>query len=148
MVFRSRGSLLILLVLVALSAEGFATDERAGFLIIANPSTPVTTLSSERAARIFTKKESTWSDGVPILPVDLKGSSRVRSRFTKIVHGKSVEAIRNYWRKQIFTGREVPPVEKPNEEAVVEFVRNNAGAIGYVSAHVSPRGVKIIHLEN
>jgi ABC-type phosphate transport system substrate-binding protein len=39
-------------------------------------------------------------------------------------------------------------VEKKTDEAVVEYVKNNAGAIGYVSSSANTSGVKVIKVVN
>ena len=49
----------------------------------------------------------------------------------------SVQMIAEFWRQQIFSGRNVPPVEKASDAEVLDFVRGNPGAIGYVSASTS-----------
>jgi hypothetical protein len=61
------------------------------------------------------------------------------------VHGKSVTAIKTYWQQQVFSGRDVPPVERPGDAEVVAYVRENVNAIGYVSAGAPlARGVKAV----
>jgi hypothetical protein len=61
------------------------------------------------------------------------------------VLSKSVSSIKAYWQQQIFSGRDVPPPEKQSEAEVLEFVRSNATAIGYVSpVAVLPRGVRVL----
>ena len=48
--------------------------------------------------------------------------------------GRSVSAVRAYWQQQIFSGRNVPPVERPSDAEVLTFVKEHPNAIGYVSA--------------
>jgi hypothetical protein len=45
-----------------------------------------------------------------------------------------VNAIASYWQQQIFAGKDVPPPEQATEADVLAFVRDNAGAVGYVAA--------------
>jgi ABC-type phosphate transport system substrate-binding protein len=51
-------------------------------------------------------------------------------------------AIDQYWTQSVFSGRAVPPPEKRSDADVVAFVRENPGAIGYVSQGASIDGVK------
>ena len=134
-------------LLLALSEGDASANSAAGFVIIVNPANSVTSLAPEQVARIFTKKQTHWDDGSTILPVDLRGNSKLRARFTHSIHTRSIEAIKNFWRKQIFTGRAVPPPEKASESEVLAFVSSHAGAIGYVSRRISLRGVKVISLD-
>jgi hypothetical protein len=48
------------------------------------------------------------------------------------VHDRSATAIRAFWQQQIFSGRDIPPVEKPGDADVMRAVADNVGAIGYV----------------
>jgi hypothetical protein len=58
-----------------------------------------------------------------------------------------VVAVRTFWQQQIFAARDVPPAEKANERDVMEFVRLNAGAVGYLSADMPlVPGVKVIQV--
>ena len=57
-----------------------------------------------------------------------------REEFSQAVIGKSTAEVKAYWQTVIFSGRGVPPMEAPSEQAVVQFVRTTPGAIGYVSA--------------
>ncbi len=135
-------ALLVLSLLSPLSA--LATD---GFTVIVNRNNPVSSLSRERLVRIFTGKETSWPDGIEIRPVDLISSSSARARFTRDIHGKRVNSIKRYWQKQIFTGRAVPPPEKSTDRDVVEFVKTNRGAIGYVSRQSDLRGLRAVKIE-
>jgi len=48
----------------------------------------------------------------------------------------------------IFSGREVPPVEKTSGEEALAFVRDNTGAIAYVAAGTPlGRGVKALTVQ-
>ena len=96
---------------------------------------------------IFMKKTSTWSDGHQALPVDQAASSSTRYGFSKVIFGRDVNAIKSYWQRQIFSGRGVPPPEKASDEEVLTFVRENSGAIGYVSSDADVgAGVKVLEI--
>ena len=87
-----------------------------------------------------------WSDGTKVLPVDQSTSSSVRSDFSKSIHGKPVSSIESYWQRRIFSGRGVPPPEKKSDKQVINYVKDNPGAIGYVSSKAKLSGVKVIRI--
>src|SRR5687768_16764819 len=89
------------------------------YQVVVNASNPITKLSRNEVSRIFLKREPTWKHGGSILPVDLERSSKTRATFTKDVHGRSVTAIGTFWQQQIFAGKQVPPPEKSEDEAVL-----------------------------
>ena len=75
--------------------------------------------------------------------MDLVDSSAIRQDFSKGIHGRKVSSIKAYWQKEIFSGRNVPPSEKKTEREVLQFVSNNPGAIGYVSASANTGNYKV-----
>jgi len=139
----------ILLAFVALMGGLYApvAAQGGGFVVIVNTSNGVDQLSKDDVAKLFTKREQRWPNGQNVMPVDLTESSNVREQFTASVHGKSVSAIKSYWQRQIFSGRNVPPPELNSDADVVAFVRSNPSAIGYVSANTAlGSGVKSIRV--
>jgi ABC-type phosphate transport system substrate-binding protein len=118
---------------------------RDGYVVIVNEQNGVPSAPRVLVSRFFLKKASHWDSGSLVLPVDLPAESLVRVAFSRHVLGKSVGSIKAYWQQQIFSGREVPPPEKPDEADVLEFVKANRDAIAYVSPDaVLPRGVRVL----
>lgn len=121
-----------------------AVASAADFKIVANNSVPVTSLSKKAASDVFLKKTTKWEGGAPAVPVDQLESSSARQGFSKSVHGKTAAAVKSYWNQQIFSGRDVPPVEKRSDAEVLAFVRSTPGAIGYVSDGAATDGVRVL----
>lgn len=136
--------ILLLVPILLLSFMSIPSAKTTGFKVIVNPDTDVTSLTKKQVSRLFLKKVKTWDNDLNVVPVDLPSSADAREIFSKQVHGKSVNAVQAYWQQRVFSGRDVPPPEKESDASVVEFVRNNPGAIGYVSADADVRGVKVI----
>lgn len=115
------------------------------FMIVVNDQNATPAMSRALVSRYFLKKVSRWDSGAVALPVDLPADSPVRDAFSRHVLSKSVSSIRAYWQQQIFSGRDVPPPEKPDDAAVLEFVRANPAAIAYVSSVATlPSGVRVL----
>ena len=107
------------------------------YQVVVNDSNPESSMAKAEVAKLFLKKTTTWNNGLKVVAVDQAPSRSVREEFTKDVHGKSVLAIKAYWQKLIFSGRATPPTELANDTDVMNYVRNNSGGIGYVSAGVT-----------
>lgn len=105
-----------------------------GFRIIVHAANQQPPMEADRLAKIFLKKVKRWDDGTPINPVDQADDSPVRESFTEAIHGKKVSAIAGYWTREIFSGRGVPPPKRTSDQEVIDFVRNDRGAVGYVSS--------------
>jgi ABC-type phosphate transport system substrate-binding protein len=135
---------LLAAALVFLPAAALPAD----FVVIANPSVSSTALSRAEASRMFLRLQTDWPDGAHARPVDQSKSSPLRDAFSREVLGRSLAAVEQYWTQSIFSGRAVPPVEKRSDADVLAYVRENPGAIGYVSASAPLDGVKRITLKD
>jgi ABC-type phosphate transport system substrate-binding protein len=142
---RTRG--LILCVLAAAAAPALA--EGPGFQVVVNSSNPAQSVTRRELADLFLKKVTRWPDGRTIEPVEPAERSRTRSYFlSDVMNGRSALALKTFWQKRVFSGRDTPPVEKTSDEEVVAFVKANPGAIGYVADTASVAGVKVIELKD
>jgi ABC-type phosphate transport system substrate-binding protein len=71
----------------------------------------------------------------------------VREAFSHQIHGKGTAAIKAYWEKMIFSGRDVPPPEKASSGEVAAYVRANSGGIGYVAESAARGdGIKVLRV--
>ena len=144
---RKAAAILAVAAAIGLGPGAGAEEQKdPGFRVIVRASHKGTSLSSKLVADAFLKKTTRWRDGSAIHPVDQKLRSRVRRQFSKHVLSRSVGAVRTFWTRQVFTGRGVPPPELDGDKAVVRYVREHPGAIGYVSPEAELAGVKEVTL--
>ena len=136
-----------LLLWVAASLMPFAARAQTPYKIIANGSIGLGALSKKAVSDAFMKKTAKWDNGTAVVPVDQVESAAVRDSFSRTVHGKPAAAVKSYWNQQVFSGRDVPPVEKKSDAEVLAFVRSTPGAIGYVSAETETPGVKVVSVQ-
>jgi ABC-type phosphate transport system substrate-binding protein len=129
------------------SLSWHAAASAAGYKVIVNNANETTSLAKKELSQLFMKKTAKWGNGTPVVAVDQTEKSPARERFTQEVHGKSVAAVKSYWQQQIFSGRDVPPVEKNSDAQVVAFVKQNAGAVGYVGETADTAGVKVVGVQ-
>src|SRR5688572_5808689 len=132
---RALQALLMLSVLLLPQQAGVARgDEPPAFVIIVHSSNPAASLDRKFLSEAFLKKKKSWPSGDVIRPVDQLAEANVRSRFSQKVLDRSVDAVRRYWLQRIFAGRDVPPPELESDEKVVQYVLQQPGGVGYVSA--------------
>lgn len=135
----------VLAALSSLLAAGFAAPAFAdGYQVIAHSGVGAGSLAKDQVSQMFLKKLGKWPDGKPVVPVDQAKSAPVREAFSKAVLGRGASAMVAFWQQQIFSGADVPPVEKATEADVIAFVKSTPGAIGYVSAGADVAGCKVI----
>jgi ABC-type phosphate transport system substrate-binding protein len=134
--------------LVAIVIRGVApqAQQGTGFQVIVNSANPVSALTRDDVARLFLKERTSWDGGLAVEAVDQRARSDVREAFSTAALGRSPRAVIVHWQRQIFSGRDVPPRELESDDAVVEYVRTHAGAVGYVSPGGAVYGVKTVEI--
>ncbi|HXU33302.1 MAG TPA: hypothetical protein VN851_22260 [Thermoanaerobaculia bacterium] len=117
------------------------------YQVVVNAGNPTASLSKEKLAAYFLKKETRWSDGSKVSVVDRAPGAAVRAAFSKSVLGKDVAAVKSYWQRLLFSGKETPPAELDSDRDVMDFVAKSAGGIGYVAAGADLQaGVKALRI--
>ncbi|HEX9982237.1 MAG TPA: hypothetical protein VGF69_03150 [Thermoanaerobaculia bacterium] len=134
----------ILLTLFLFTSASLHAAE--GFKVVVHRSNPITSISKSELSDYLLKKKTTWPDKKPVVAVDLTDKSPVRGKLSQEVLGRSPAAIKSYWQQQIFSGRDVPPVEKASDRDVIAFVQVTPGAIGYVSDATDTGDLKVVVL--
>lgn len=144
--YRYCGWLSCLLLLLGTFAASAGAARAEGFAVIVHRSNPVDSLRANYVSQLFLDKISRWENGEKVKPVDQSPRSATRAAFSLNIHGRPVRAIQSYWQQQIFTGRGLPPAELDSDADVLNFVRSNPGAIGYVSTDATLDGVKVVEI--
>jgi len=137
----------IIALLTLFLLAGLTNTFAQSFKVIVNNSNTVNSLTNKEVSDLFLKKKTKWPSGTMVVPVDLSSGSSVRENFSQKIHGKSTTAIRSFWQQAAFAGTASAPVEKSNDEDIIEFIKKTPGAIGYVSSSTTLNGVKTISVE-
>jgi ABC-type phosphate transport system substrate-binding protein len=127
-----------------MSGAGQAQAPVRDFQVVVHSGNPAAILDRRFLSQAFLRKTGQWDSGEPIRPVDLPADSETRRRFSEVVHGRSVAAVKSYWQQVIFSGRGVPPPELESDEEVIRHVGRAPGSVGYVSGAADLRGVRAV----
>ncbi len=127
---------LLLAVLLTPGLAARAADHRddPGFVVAVHADNPASSISREDLARIFLKKKGQWDEGGEAHPVDRNADSAVREAFSRTILEREVAEIEGYWQRVSFAGRDAPPPELAADREVLDFVRRDPGAVGYVAS--------------
>jgi ABC-type phosphate transport system substrate-binding protein len=135
----------VALVLALLA--GTPAAAAADFVVVVHTGNSQSALPAAEISKLFLHRITLWSSSERVMPVDLTEDSPVRASFSRAIHERSTAAVKAYWQKMIFSGRDVPPPEKSSAAEVLAYVRANPGAIGYVPAGTAlPDGVKAVRV--
>jgi ABC-type phosphate transport system substrate-binding protein len=117
--------------------------------VVVHTTNALDTVTKAKVADLFLKRVTRWENGRAVTPVDQSEKNPARTAFSKELLGKEVLWVKSYWQKMIFSGRATPPAELSSDSQVLELVRTNADAIGYISETTPvPAGVKTLTVKD
>lgn len=90
-------------------------------------------LAPNNLSLIYWRKQLYWPKGQRIKPVNLSAEHVLRQQFSQKILGSTPKSQIDYWNGQYFNGI-LPPYSVNSEEAVLRYVAQTDGAIGYVNA--------------
>ena len=124
---------------ILLSANAVASNVR----IIANPSVRAEAVSASEIKSVFLQERNSLRDGTHVEPVLSKGGP-THAAFLRDYLGRNDDALQNYYRALVFTGKGSMPKALHSDAEVVAYVAKTRGAIGYVSSTAIVDGVKTL----
>ncbi len=104
---------------------------------------PTKSVSLPELKLIYLRKKDYWADGKHIHAVNLPAEHFIRVQFSSKILGSLPSAQNDYWNGVYFHGIS-PPYVVNSEEAVMRYVADTGGAIGYINACNVDSRVKVI----
>ncbi len=131
-----------LLLVAVLSMAAFGQT-----VIIVNSANPVKAATRAEIANFYLGKTTQWSDGTKAVPIDQKKSSQAGAMFLEKIVKMKESDFKKTWVEKMLSGEAEPLQVKGSDDEVVEFVKANTGAIGYISAKSVADGVKVLPID-
>ncbi len=113
----------------------------ADLVVIVNANNKLKTIELTNLQDIYMGRMRAFKDGSMALPID---QAKLRADFYKKITQRPIEQINAYWARIMFSGEASPPRIMPDDTAVVETVKENSGAIGYILKESAYKGVKTL----
>ena len=124
------------------SAASAAEDETLD--VIVHPNAPVSRLSAAEVEALFTRTQTRWSDGTPVVPLSFPAGTPVRDRFDRTVLRLDADAVGRFWLDRRIRGLGAPPKQVLSGALMLKVVANLPGAIGYVPVIYNRSDVKVV----
>ncbi len=102
-------------------------------VVAANQDIDTLQLAAGKLKLIYLRKQLYWPNGKRVYPVNLQTEHALRRAFSQNVLGSLPAEQVDYWNGLYFNGIRPPHVVN-SEEAVMRYVAQTPGAIGYVDA--------------
>lgn len=142
---RKSGLLLsLLLVFSCIVTQVHSLEAR--LYLIANPSVEVDKIDKDQVRRIFTMYQTNWPDSQPIVVFVLASQHPTHQRFSRETLGLFPYQLDRIWNKLVYSGLGEGPIRVQNETEMMERIKQQSGAIGYVMASDIPADIKFITL--
>lgn len=129
-----------LLALFGLSLS-ICASTHAELVVVAHPHTQVSQLTRSELINIFMGRYRKLPSGVAALPVDL---APLKARFYRQLVNKDIAEINSYWARLVFSGQAAPPIQIQDEAEMLDYIRRNPGAIGFVDSADVPQDLVVL----
>jgi ABC-type phosphate transport system substrate-binding protein len=116
----------------------------ADVAVVVDPSVPLESVTVEQLERLWLHRPDRYPDGVQLTPVDQESGSPIRKTFVEKVLWKSEVEVAEYWSRRMYSGKGRPPRQFRDDDAVIEEVTANPGAIGYIDETSVDDRVKVV----
>ncbi len=115
-----------------MTSTSYAHEPVAIAVIVPNEQ-PTKNLSFPELKLIYLRKKDYWANGKHIHAVNLPADHPLRTHFSIKILGSLPSTQNDYWNGVYFHGIS-PPYVVNSEEAVLRYVADTSGAIGYINA--------------
>jgi len=125
-------------------AGGMPLTCSAQIAVVVSAKSPVSALTPEQVANLFTGRTGNLPSGSAAVLADLPEASATHEQFYTKATGKSAAQIKAVWSRLMFTGKGSPPKEFPSAAELKKFVASSPDAIGYIDKASADATVKIV----
>lgn len=121
-----------------------ATVAHADLYVVVNASNPVREMSHDQVQDLFMGRARSFPGGGTVLPLDQARNGPTRAVFYRLLTGMDMAQVNAHWARLMFSGQGLPPLPLPTEAAVVDVVRHNPAAIGYLDQAPADRTLQVV----
>jgi hypothetical protein len=138
---RFLGLCLLVHCLAAVGASSDASGPRID--VVTAPDAPSVALDRASLRDIFLKRIVIDNAGKALVPLNLPPDDPLRAAFSRALLGKPPDALQRFWNERYFQGVS-PPFVVRSEEAMLRFIAETPGAVGYVASCRVDKRVRVI----
>jgi hypothetical protein len=130
--------------LLIAAAAFFAGHAHADLYIVVHAGNPLRSLTQKEAVDLFMGRSRAFANGDFALIFDLPRDSPQRTAFYLALTGMSQAQVNSYWSRLMFSGQSMPPQPLPDETAMIDIVKRNPSAIGWLSKEPTDKQVRTV----
>lgn len=130
--------------LLIAAAAAFAGPVHADLYVVVHAANPLRSLTLKEAVDLFMGRSRAFVNGDFALVFDLPRDTPQRSAFYLALTGMNQAQVNSYWSRLMFSGQSMPPQPLPDEAAMIDIVKRNPSAIGWVSKEPTDKQVRTV----
>jgi ABC-type phosphate transport system substrate-binding protein len=112
--------------------------------VFVNRSCAVERLDAHELEALFTRMQTRWDNGAPVIPFSFAAGSDARVLFDRSVLRLGPDEVGRFWLDRRIRGLGLPPKQVPSAALMQQVVANLTGAIGYAPSQPTRAGVKVV----
>jgi hypothetical protein len=112
--------------------------------VFVHRSSAVTQLSAYELEALFTRMQTRWGDGTPVIPLSFPAGAEPRVLFDRVVLRLAPDEVGRFWLDRRIRGLGLPPRQVPNATLMQQVVANLPGSIGYAPSQPGRTNVKVV----
>jgi len=136
------------ILILILSLFVFSVSAQEPLAVVVHKNNPVEKLSRSELIDLFMGKYVAFPNDVKAIPVELNGDHEVKVDFYQSLVGMTLSRVNAYWSRLHFTGRKRAAVFKLSENDIIDFIRANEQAIGYMPQSKITGDLKVVYILN
>ena len=145
--FRQHFRSILFISFCSLLSVAFSVDSQAPVVqVVVNPSVETQDISVEQIRRIFSMRQTVWSNGQAITVYVLSNQHQTHQSFSTKVLGMFPYQLDRIWNKLVYSGLGEEPIKVQSEQEMLERVSQKPGAIGYVMQQVGGFNINVINV--
>lgn len=130
--------------LLVLAAAAFAPLAHADFYLVVQSANPQPVLTQKEAVDLFMGRNRAFRNGDLAQVYDLPRDNALHADFYQRLTGMGPAQINSYWARLMFSGQTMPPRSVADEAAMIETVKRNPYAIGWLHKEPADKQLRVL----
>jgi hypothetical protein len=131
------------LILAGLALRALALPVEGIYVVVSSQSA-VRSLSQQDLLALYTGRTRALPTGEVVTPLDQQRDGAGRADFYQALTGMDIARINSYWARLHFTGQVQPPQSAGDDAAMVQRLRADRSAIGYLTREPQDGSVRVL----
>lgn len=131
-------------LVLAAAAAAATPPAAADFFIVTHVGNAQPALTQKEAVDLFMGRNRAFANGDFTRTLDLPRDHPRRAAFYQVLTGMNAVQVNSYWSRLMFSGQNMPPQALPDEAAVIEAVKRNPSALGWLSKEPTDKQLRTL----